>query len=648
MNSTFISIRWKCLIVVWIFLFFVGNLVLTADWIDEGTAVCTAGSHQENPRIVSDGAGGAIITWDDERNGSGDIYAQRIDANGNRQWLANGVAICTQASSQYVPQIVSDGSGGAIIIWEDHRGSYSDIYAQKIDANGNVQWTSDGVAVATGIGNQHKPQLIPILGGAIITWQDWRSTYSNIHAQRIDSAGNTLWATNGVIICSESSLEPQIAANGGTGAIIAYRKWNQLQSAYDIYAQQIDLNGNTNWTVNGVPVLEGEGDDMNHQLVADGNGGAIVVCENHGGSWIEIQAQRINSNGSRLWSFYPFDDDICLKCRWDQKRPQLTRDNNGNVIIAYEDYRGDIGIFAQKLLLQNGASAWADSGVPISAYINGNRIHPQITLARNNGAIITWHDNRNGTYNYDIYAQMVDENGNTLWIENGFPICTELYYQTYPQLTSDGSDGAFITWEDKRTGSSDIYAYRLIPEMACAITWEPVDAATGTPTNKDTVVGCPAGDLNALKITIDFNNTVMVRDIQTTEITLEKIGDNITFWNDGNIYADSPAVSPDYVTTITHSYIGGCSVCPGCIPPDIPVRLNGIRIGWIESLKVCSPDMNNDGAVDLIDFTLFGNTYNKAPDHPDFTLCGDFSLDGLVDLLDFTVFGNHYQHTHPF
>ena len=40
--------------------------------------VCTVGNSQENQTIVSDGAGGAIITWNDVRSGNYDIYAQHV------------------------------------------------------------------------------------------------------------------------------------------------------------------------------------------------------------------------------------------------------------------------------------------------------------------------------------------------------------------------------------------------------------------------------------------------------------------------------------------------------------------------------------------------------------------------------------------
>src|SRR5216117_3092139 len=84
--------------------------------------LCTAAADQRFPTIVSDGAGGAIVTWTDQRDtiatGS-DIYAQRVNAAGVPQWAANGVALCTAANDQVAPTIASDGAGGAIATWTD-------------------------------------------------------------------------------------------------------------------------------------------------------------------------------------------------------------------------------------------------------------------------------------------------------------------------------------------------------------------------------------------------------------------------------------------------------------------------------------------------------------------------------------------------
>src|SRR3990172_8080162 len=78
----------------------------------ENTPICTASGQQSSLQIVSDGAGGAIITWHDLRSGSSnsDIYAQRIDADGNVQWAKDGIPVCTEVNAQNSPCIAMDGA----------------------------------------------------------------------------------------------------------------------------------------------------------------------------------------------------------------------------------------------------------------------------------------------------------------------------------------------------------------------------------------------------------------------------------------------------------------------------------------------------------------------------------------------------------
>src|SRR5687767_14318115 len=98
-----------------------GQARLFAQWSTNtavNNAICNAADLQDIPLITTDGAGGAIITWYDMRNGTDfNIYAQRIDAAGVVQWTTDGEVICNAALAQTQPQIVSDGAGGAIISW---------------------------------------------------------------------------------------------------------------------------------------------------------------------------------------------------------------------------------------------------------------------------------------------------------------------------------------------------------------------------------------------------------------------------------------------------------------------------------------------------------------------------------------------------
>src|SRR5438105_626710 len=95
-------------------------------------SVCVQNYEQINSKHISDLKGGAIIVWEDYRNDPtnavGDIYAQRINATGNVMWTVNGVAICTDAAHQAAPTLITDSVGGAIIVWQDHRGIKRNLY----------------------------------------------------------------------------------------------------------------------------------------------------------------------------------------------------------------------------------------------------------------------------------------------------------------------------------------------------------------------------------------------------------------------------------------------------------------------------------------------------------------------------------------
>src|SRR5262245_21565712 len=103
-------------------------------WAAGGVPLCTAGGNDAYVTVTTDGAGGAIAAWQDYRSGTiSDVYAQRVNAAGVPQWTVGGVAICTAVGNQENVTIVSDGAGGAIVTWQDSRGGTNvDIYAQRV------------------------------------------------------------------------------------------------------------------------------------------------------------------------------------------------------------------------------------------------------------------------------------------------------------------------------------------------------------------------------------------------------------------------------------------------------------------------------------------------------------------------------------
>src|SRR5207248_3057180 len=167
-------------------------------WPTDGVMICTNSSFL--PKIVSDDAGGAIVAWADYRSGgSGNIYAQRVSAAGAPQWTADGVALCAAAYDQTYPTITSDGAGGAIVTWADARSAPS---AQRVSAAGAPQWTADGVVLSTAPNPQTAPTIVSDgAGGAIVTWSNTLNHSSDhIHAQRVSAAGAMQWTADGVAL----------------------------------------------------------------------------------------------------------------------------------------------------------------------------------------------------------------------------------------------------------------------------------------------------------------------------------------------------------------------------------------------------------------------------------------------------------------
>ena len=351
-------------------------------------------------------AGGAIITWQDYRNGNCDIYAQAIDSTGAIKWTPNGVAICTAANVQDAPQLVSDGQRGAVITWNDNRNGNSDIYAQAIDSTGAVEWTPNGVAICTAANNQYAPLLVTDgQGGAIITWYDYRNGNWDIYAQAVNSTGAVKWTTNGIAICTDANDQyaPRLVSDRQGGAIITWMDSRNGNS--DIYAQVVDNTGVVKWTTDGVAICTDPNDQYPLQLASDGQGGAIIAWIDNRNSNGDIYAQAIDSTGAVKWTT---DGVAICTDAYEQASPQLVSDGQGGAIITWVDSRnGNSDIYAQAVD-STGAVKWTTDGVAICTAAN-DQYNQQLITDGQGGAIIAWKDYRNG--NSDIYAQSVFESG---------------------------------------------------------------------------------------------------------------------------------------------------------------------------------------------------------------------------------------------
>jgi len=148
---------------------------------------------ERNPCMVPDGKGGALIFFEAEYLGGEykddiDIRAQRITPDGELLWNKekDRIAIFVASMSiegvqclEHKPQAVTDGQGGAIVVYQvDYpSGKYKgdvDIYAQRVSADGKLLWANGNaveLATATGLLERNPVVLADGKGGAVVIYE---------------------------------------------------------------------------------------------------------------------------------------------------------------------------------------------------------------------------------------------------------------------------------------------------------------------------------------------------------------------------------------------------------------------------------------------------------------------------------------------
>jgi hypothetical protein len=430
---------------------------------DSTLAVVVAAGSQWNVQMASDGSHGAIVVWQDRRSGTSDkLYVQRISADGTLLWANGGIPLASTGGFQYYPQILADGQGGAYIAWQDNRGGADyDIYLQHVTPDGVMLLPPDGLALCKAIGHQYYPRIVSSPGGeVIVVWQDRRAGNFDVYAQKVNQLGNLLWTSNGVLVCNTEfdQIDPVPAADGTGGVIVAWGDYRGASGFTDIYAQRIRWNGGEVWKHNGVPVVQAINSQSNPQIVTDGNSGAIIGWQDRRNSTYDLVfAQRVDSNGTRLW---PDNGQPVAPTAANQYYPKMAADGAGGAAFVWQDNRGGAGydIYTQRLS-GAGQYLWTVAGKPICTAAD-HQYYPQV-VAEGGSFLFAWQDRRSG--GYDVCAQRVDMSGGIRWDSNGTAVSSSPNDQYIPQIVGDGLEGAIMAWADFRlgNGATDIFANRI-------------------------------------------------------------------------------------------------------------------------------------------------------------------------------------------
>ncbi len=428
-------------------------------WSTDATVVCEKSRNEQRPQIIADGAGGAIIVWLDTISyETHHVEVQRLNADGKRQWATAGLAIADSVPHDTAsdnPMVCTDGYGGAFVAYRYDITDHDHIYVRRVTASGTLPWSS--VRVSDDDAQQMNFDICSDeLGGVIVVWQDERvpSSNFNIYAQRINASGAKLWGENGTVVCdfTEYQVTPKVFYNGSNGIYVVWA--DRRAGDWNMYAQQLNLSGDRQWNSNGVEICGDPAYQSLNAICGDGNGGAIIAWSDSRDGPDDIYAQRITPNGAQLWGT---DGKSIINASNNQNHAILCNCGTDGAYLIWTDKRTDTlgDIYAQRIDL-TGAGNWTANGIPIANAAN-EQDNYDICSDGTEGAFIIWEDSR-GLGDQQIYYQRINLSGNTYMPGNGTLLEDHDYDQRRPDIVNIGSGEAIMTWEQSNDEDYGIYA----------------------------------------------------------------------------------------------------------------------------------------------------------------------------------------------
>lgn len=406
---------------------------------------------------IPDGSGGAILIWTDQRPNAWGIYLQRIGPTGLPLWNPSGIPLVTGPSMISPSSIASDGAGGAIVVWQQDQIGTLDLYAQRVAPDGSSLWASPGVPVVEQPGDQRNPQIVPDgAGGAIIVWEDlraWGSNSIDLYAQRLDSLGNRLWNTQGIAVSATTANETafQILPDGAAGIFVVWvDDRNSATTQYDVFAQRVGSAGTLPWG-GPVSVCAAAGDQRYLVIVPDGAGGLIAAwADQRSGPTIDqIFGQRLNSSGVPQWT-----TNGVLVNPFGAGSLQMIADGAGGAILSCRGVFSSINAVFGIRIDSAGATPWPAGGVRLSQGDPAANIHAMLADGAG-GAFVAWGDQGDR----DLYLQRIDGAGALPLGSGGSKISTANNFQGYPILVPGSSGRVIAAWSDSRRGTNGSHLY---------------------------------------------------------------------------------------------------------------------------------------------------------------------------------------------
>ena len=263
-------------------------------WPAAGVVVTDSAGAPSLPEVVPDGAGGVFVLWRRPASFSyvDRVYLHHVRADGTLDpaWPGDG-RVVGYSQGPLTAAVRPDGAGGALVLWDDRRWpeNVTDIRLARIQANGSLapDWPTLGLVIrstTTLYDNVRGPTLAPDgTGGAVVAFREFKTPagHSGLYAKRVLGNGQFApgWADSGAVAAAPTGVAQIRAVTDGQGGVIL--AWEALANGFpgwDIWVQRLNALGSVaaGWPADGRPAGIPQGNALEPVLVPDQEGGAFV------------------------------------------------------------------------------------------------------------------------------------------------------------------------------------------------------------------------------------------------------------------------------------------------------------------------------------------------------------------------------------
>jgi hypothetical protein len=214
-------------------------------WDSAGVPACTLTASQGTRACMAVGESCFVVGWIGYEAGTWQNRAQMFDWAGSRLWGPDGAPVSAVLSSGSAGTgVPAAGARKSLWIWTEERTGTDDFFAQKLDSTGARSWDSSAIWLGTADTSQCRGLSAASdgRGGAIVAWPLYRNPRDwDLYAQHVDSAGRICWSDSGLAVCRDTDLQfwvPSTVTDGAGGAILV---WQDLRwaSGPGTYAQRV-------------------------------------------------------------------------------------------------------------------------------------------------------------------------------------------------------------------------------------------------------------------------------------------------------------------------------------------------------------------------------------------------------------------------